>query len=291
MKQFVFAIFAFLTVAAGFSQKIKKVTATYTFYAPETMSIEEAKRTAIDRAKIQALADEFGTVVSQTTSTRVTNNDGDSKIDMLSTGQSEVKGIWVETIGEPKCEISYVDDALIVTAKISGKAKALYELQIPLDVKVLRNGTDSRCEDDSFRDNDDLFLSFQSPVDGSLLVYLVDHTTNNAYCLLPYGSSSQSCQSIKQNQKYVFFSPDHADYCDNPEIDEYTLTCSNSAGIEHNDIIVFFSSDALVKTNTSTSGEGLPRSLSLKEFNAWKAKLLGTSSDIQIINKPITITN
>jgi hypothetical protein len=45
---------------SAFAQKVKTVEGEYTYYAPENVTVEQAKITADDRAKIQALADEFG---------------------------------------------------------------------------------------------------------------------------------------------------------------------------------------------------------------------------------------
>ena len=76
----------FLVFCSAFSDKIKKVEGEYTYYAPENVTIEEAKRIAIDRAKIQALADAFGTIVSQTNTTRIENGTNGSNVDFLSVG-------------------------------------------------------------------------------------------------------------------------------------------------------------------------------------------------------------
>ena len=51
------------------AQKTERVTATYTYYAPEHVSIEEARRVALQRAQLQAIADAFGTIVTQTNAT------------------------------------------------------------------------------------------------------------------------------------------------------------------------------------------------------------------------------
>lgn len=59
-----------------FSQKMKTVEGEYTYHAPENVTLEEAKRTTLDRAKIQAIADAFGTIVSQNNATSVHNHNG-----------------------------------------------------------------------------------------------------------------------------------------------------------------------------------------------------------------------
>ena len=103
-----FLIFVLLSVAAvTFAQKTEKVTATYTYYAPENVSLEEAKRTALDRAKLSAIADAFGTMVTQSNSTIISNQGDQSDSRFLSLGGSEVKGEWIETTKEPEYSISY----------------------------------------------------------------------------------------------------------------------------------------------------------------------------------------
>ena len=96
---FIFLLAVSLTV---YAQKLKTVEGEYTYHASENVTLEQAKRTALDRAKIQALADVFGTIVSQYNATQVKNTNGHSSIDFTSIGGSEVKGEWIETIGEPE---------------------------------------------------------------------------------------------------------------------------------------------------------------------------------------------
>ena len=67
MKYWFLILFLFTYTTAAFSQKTQKVTASYTYYAPENVTLEEAKRTALDRAKTSAIADAFGTLVTQAT--------------------------------------------------------------------------------------------------------------------------------------------------------------------------------------------------------------------------------
>ena len=51
-----------------------------------------------------------------------------------------------------------------------------------------------------------MYLHFQSPVSGRLLVYLVDYTARQVYCLLPYSQQADMAQPIEQGREYLFFS-------------------------------------------------------------------------------------
>lgn len=282
-----FAILAlWLLTTAAFAQKVKTVEGEYTYYAPENVTMEQAKRTALDRAMIQAIADEFGTIVSQQNATRVENQNGRSDIDFLSIGGSEVKGEWLETIGDPIYNIRYEGDMLVVTVRVKGKAREIVTAAIDFQVRILRNGTDDKFEDDDFRSGDDLYLSFQSPVAGYLAVYLVD-ADNQAYCLLPYRNQTEGIYQVNANQRYVFFNTKEAPQPERPYVDEYVMTCSRSS--EHNQIYVIFSPNQFVKATDNQSNATLPRELKFEDFQKWLSKCRKHDKEMNIKIVPITI--
>ena len=252
-----------------FAQKLKTVEGEYTYHAPENVTMEQAKRTALNRAMIQALADEFGTIVSQSNTTRVENKDGQSNIDFLSIGGSEVKGEWIETIGEPIYNIRYEGDMLIVSVKVKGKAREIVSAGIDFQAKVLRNGTEDKFESDQFRSGDDLYLSFQSPVSGYLAVYLID-ANNQAYCLLPYRNQTDGIYPIKANQHYLFFNIKEAPQQERLYVDEYVMTCERET--EQNHIYIIFSPNQFAKATDNHTSPSLPRELSYKDFQKWLVK-------------------
>lgn len=249
-----------------FSQKMKTVEGEYTYHAPENVTLEEARRTALERAKIQALADAFGTIVSQTNATHVKNRNGSSDIDFLSVGGSEVKGEWIETVGEPQYDISYEQGMLVVKVCVKGKAREIVSAQICIKAKVLRNGTEDKFESEEFRDGDDLYLSFVSPVSGYLAVYLVD-AEQKAYCLLPYRSQTDGIYKVEANRRYLFFNIKEAPLQERQYVDEYVMTCSRSS--EYNQIYVIFSPQSFAKAADNASAETLPRELNFEDFQKW----------------------
>jgi len=265
-------IFVFISLSfsiTAFAQKLKMVEGEYTYHAPDNVSIEQAKRTALDRAMIQALADEFGTIVSQSNATRVENQNGQTSIDFLSVGGSEVKGEWIETIGEPTYNIRYEGDMLVVSVKVKGKAREIVSAGIDFQAKVLRNGIDDKFESDQFRSGDELYLSFTSPVSGYLAVYLVD-ADKQAYCLLPYRNLSEGIYPVKANQRYLFFNTKEAPQNERSYVDEYVMTCNHSS--EQNQIYVIFSPNQFVKATDNQSDATLPRELKFEDFQKWLTK-------------------
>ena len=162
-------VFLLITLPV-FSQKIKTVEGEYMYHAPENVTIEQAKRTAVERAKIQALADEFGTIVSQSSTTSIANINGQSSTNVLVLSGSDVKGEWIEDLGEPKVQVNYEGDMLVVTAKVKGKAREILSAGVDFTSKILRNGKEDKFESDDFKNGDDLYLAFQTPAKGYLAV-------------------------------------------------------------------------------------------------------------------------
>lgn len=276
--RYFYSLIVLLLCAPAWADSLRTVEAEYTYYAPENVTIEEAKRIAIDRAKIQALADAFGTIVSQSNNTRIENQNGNTSTDFLSVGGSEVKGEWIETIGEPAISISYDQGILVIKVSIKGKAREITRVSIDLQTVILRNGIDEKSASTDFKDGDDLFLSFQSPVNGYLSVYLVD-AENNAYCLLPYRAQQDGIYKVEANRRYLFFKETSAPSEERSVVDEYTMTCSRSS--EQNTIYVLFSPHSYIKAADNSSGELLPRDLSFEKFQKWLQNIRKRDNEFQ----------
>ena len=272
-----FFLILFTFSAAAFSQKTEKVTATYTYYAPEHISQAEAKRIALDRAKITAIADAFGTIVTQSNTNVVSVQNGKTEERFFSLGGSEVKGEWIETLKDPVYDIRYEGDMLVVSVEVTGRIREIVGAGIDFTAKVLRNGVEEKFESTEFRSGDDLFLYFKSPVDGYLTVYLLDETSGDVFCLLPYRASGEGAYRIEHDRSYVLFSSKHE--LNNPgDVDEYNMTCNSDK--EYNDVYVIFSPNAFAKANANeTMSEVLPRQLSFEDYQKWLAKLRKKDKD------------
>lgn len=277
-----------LSCCSIFAQKVKTVSAEYTFYAPETMSVEEAKRTALDRAKIQAIADEFGTIVSQSTSTVISNRNGETDSQFFAIGGSDVKGEWIETIGEPKFNIEYTANQLVVHCVVKGKAREIASAVINIIAKPLRNGTDLRHASYKYKDGDDLFLYFQSPVDGYISVYLLDEFNQTVYNILPYKSQNTTSAKIIANKEYIFFSKNHVGNNEKREVDEYTLTAESDK--EFHTLYILFSPSKIGKQIGFESDDiSLPKNVTFKDFQSWLSKSRIRDSYLQLVQCSLTI--
>ncbi len=271
----------------AFAQKMERVSAEYTYYAPENVSVEEAKRIALERAQIQAIADAFGTIVSQSNTTFISSQSNGTSSELFSLGGSDVKGEWIETIGEPQYEISYSQNTLVVKVSVAGRIREIATAAIDFKAKVLKNGIEDKFEATDFHSGDDLYLSFLSPVDGYLAVYLID-MEQQAYCLLPYRGQSEGIYRIKANKPYLFFNASNADPAERPVVDEYVMTSSQSH--EQNMIYIIFSPNSFAKAADNNVADRLPRVLGYSDFQKWLVRNRKTDSSMNLKKVYITIT-
>lgn len=281
--------FFFCIISVNLSaQRIMAGKGTYTYPVPENISIEEAKLIAVEKARLQVIADKFGTIIDMTTMTEVRNVDSKSSVEMVSFGESEVKGEWIEDVIAPEFRIDYNQGGLFITVTVEGKIREIVSADIDFKAKVLRNGLDDRFEGYDFKHGDDMFMSFISPIDGYLAVYLYDGN-NDAYCLLPYMAQNTGFFNVKRNKRYVLFSSADVSEGVSPNmVDEYNMTASKSR--EVNLLYVIFSPNKFVKALDNDNREVLPRSLDYKSFQKWLVKNRGRDKDMRVERKMITIS-
>lgn len=268
------------------AQQTKKVRGEYTYHAPENVTLEEAKRTALERAKIQLIAEEFGTVVTQTNTTFVENTDEESSVEFRSLAASDVKGEWIETIGTPEYSISYEQNMLVVKVCVEGRIREIKTAKVQFKAKVLRNGTDDRFEDYNFKNNDALYLSFTSPINGYVAVYLID-AEHNAYCALPYPNDSDGQTKVQHDKSYIFFSKEKAHPTERHITEEYKLTCDKDK--EVNWLYIIFSPNPFVKVVDEQGESFRPRMTDYETFSKWLTRCRRIDKEMVVDVKEVVI--
>ena len=269
----------------------RKISGTYIYYADPSMSIKEAKAAAIENAKVQALAKEFGTLIVQSTLSQEQQKQGRESSYFTQLSTSEVKGEWIEDTKEPEAVITATlpDDVMVIEATVHGKARPISNEAVDFETLVLRNGTEKRFADTNFKDGDDMYLYFKTPANGYVAVYLIDES-QTAYCLLPYANDPNGQQPVVHGKEYVFFSPEHTYDMPRNIIDQVYMTCDDE-NVEYNQLYVIYSPNAFTKAvdadKQANQGRLLPHQLPLKDFSRWLGKL-GTR-DKQMNRKIIRI--
>lgn len=234
----------------GQSTKIKRISITYEYISDNpNESPEQAERVAIEQARQKALEENFGLDVlgmsSMLAHNRVEGESVTSSEDFIMISDNSVRGEWIETIKQEVLK-TFQNGSWHVKVYLEGRARN-HSVEKAAIKYALINDVDDINSRSQFRDGDNLFLRFSSPVAGALCVYLVD-AESMAYCLLPYISSQIGYYPIEANRDYLLFSYSHEDQA-------LEVGLNTQYASEHNTIFIVFSPNKFIKAKDSQSGK------------------------------------
>ncbi len=306
-----FLMFNFVT-----AQKIARVSGEAQIELTKDKSRMETEKMARELATINALEKAFGRVVIQGNSTYLTNLNTGEKAETKSVfnmiANTSVKGEVLEIIDETFTDVPGYK-------YINGVKTAITEIKCDITVRAMELITPSieftafpvgclnvDCRKMEFKDNDDLYFYFNSPVSGYLSIFLDDG--NNSYRLLPYRNMPGKYESgmpVKADREYFLFS-DHPkfNYFEEEEnfVDTYQLYAETLSDM--NRLFVIFSKDPMNKPRLQKDnkeevltdkeiydGYSIPQSLKSEDFQRWlnKNRSYGRE-DMQVEIIDITIT-
>ncbi|MBD5315522.1 MAG: hypothetical protein HDS08_05115 [Bacteroides sp.] len=288
MKHLLLILTLAATVPMATAQKTAMVTATYTYYAPESMSVEEAKHIALDRAKTDAIAAEFGTTVTQSNTVVTTNTNGVSDTRLYSAGGSEVVGEWIETTTPPSYDISYDRGVLTVNVTVKGRIKEIDRSAPDIEIATYRNAISPNNLTEDFRDGDDFYMTATPSTDGFLVAYLLDEKCHTVYRILPYQQAKERNVKLNEGITATFFSTDGVDAITRAIIDSYSMTCDNP--VEFNRLYILFSESPISVSNAENRhDDDMPFEIDEDRFYNWLLKKRSTQG-IRVIERPLKIT-
>ncbi len=275
---FIFLL-AFLP-AFSFCQDLIKARGSAQMVLEDNMSKEDLQEELRRLAKIDAIENQFGSIIEQ--ESRVEINEGGTTFNIV--GDRYLKGEWIETTREHFAE-EYV--------KIKGKGKKDYELWMSCELtgiireitqpEILFEWTTTNCPEKVCRTTDfisgePMYLFFQSPVKGYLNVYSTED--EQTFRLLPYQNMSGNYSQhvpVSADVEYLFFSTDpHHNRLENfshLNADELIMTTEDDE--EYVYLYIVFSTKEFVKPTldhsyaSSVNDYIVPRSLKISEFESW----------------------
>ncbi len=263
----------------GISQKIYNAQGTAKVRLEEHMSRQETRDLARQQARQQAIETIFGTYVSKDAYVDVSQ--GSAQVTVYST--SELKGEWLKTNDESfeeesrkiKDEFGTRHEIWIV-CKVKGKVREIESPLIGYSFKT-QNCPEETCEVYEYENGESFYLSFQTPEDGYLSVYLVDET--QAYRILPYQempSAYLHTIPVEADRAYTFFAAQRSfDYFEDYNYflsDEIYLETEKSRELFK--VYVLFSPKPFSKPflNSEEGMEGeydIPKTLKKRNFEVW----------------------
>lgn len=260
------------------------------FVVPETMSIAEARTVAASRARIDALAGKYGTLVASMNT--VGMSDGTvNRFSML--GTSEVKGVWLKDTREvwQRMELDEATQQLYIRTKVWGKARPLTVAATPVVVETISDDGDTGSTATEFRNGEKFYLHFRSATDGYLAVFLIDES-GSVFTCLPYPSQRQNTVPVRKSADYVFFSKRRpAAVTAESDIRQYFLTAEKD--MEQNRLCIVFSPNDFTlaldeKQGVSANGQQVGR-YSFDDFNEALFRQRMADGRMQVVFKDIVI--
>lgn len=255
------------------------VEGSCTFVMPHYMSEAEGRETAVRKARLQALADEFGTVISQEVWTDVRNDNSNSSIAFWQSGASLVKGEWLSDVKDPEFVKSIGPEGeTILSVKVKGKARALKSL--PLDLKAFVSLPGAGLPQDRFLNDSRFTLNFKSPENGFIAVYLGDEE-GDVCRLLPFSQESVSSFHVNAMQDYEFFTSQKG------VEEQYRLLTQKPR--ERNMIYVVYARNDFSRPFDRYNPDRNLRILKRADFLDWVARLRSADTSVQIQTIPVEI--
>ena len=277
MRYYISVIFLFIAFTC-YSQKTVEVCGEYRYQVPGEIPLNRAKQIAIDKARNEAIANEFGQVVSQSTNTTIHSSGTQSSIQSDSYASTESKAIWLSDTKEPEVSIVYENDVMVITASVCGKARELKTAEVELKMQVTCNG----IETERFKNNEKVAIRFKSPVNGYVSIFFRDDNAGMIYCMMPYENEDGTAREVKSNKEYIYLSTEDPIY---PYQEETILVTDKT--VEFDTFIIVFSKKDF-SMPASEAGEFVPE-LSVEDFQKWLRKNRINDETMQTIEKTIQI--
>ncbi|MDX2196672.1 MAG: hypothetical protein NW207_09665 [Cytophagales bacterium] len=294
--KYIAVLFLIHNTTNTFSQKVKNVSGEFQLKMESSYTIELAKQKACDYARVQAMEDEFGRVVFQGNSTMLENKQSGSKVETKSVfsmiADTHVNAEWIEDTEEPKVTKEFVKDELWVKCKVNGKARELTREKIDIKVQTMAI-PDTKYKTTDFNNGQDLYLSFKSPKNGYVVIFLDDR--KSAYCIYPYQNmpyEEYASFEFQAQTDYIFFSEKNKFKPSWTWVDH--LQTSTESDYEQNRIFVLFSVNkinlpVLESAQKQSTGLSIPRSVSSEDFQRWVQKIRSKDDKMQLEIVDITI--
>lgn len=278
MRYTIHLILFLLLATTIHAQRVATVCGEYRYTVPGEVPLNRAKQIAIDKARNEAIANEFGQVVSQSTTTTIHTSNSKSQVQSDSYASTESKAIWLSDTKEPEVSIAYENDVMVITASVCGKARELKTAEVELKMQVLNNG----FEADQFRSGDKVSILLKSPASGYVAIFLRDDNAGVISCMMPYENEDGTAREVKSNKEYTYLSTADPIY----PYQEATILVTEKA-VEFDTFILVFSKKAFSMPATDM-GKFVPE-LSVEDFQKWLRKNRINDETMQTIEKTIQI--
>lgn len=282
-----------------FSQKTTNSSGEYTLRIEKNQTIEQAKELCLEQARINAIENAFGRIILNGNQSLISNskkgnlNTTNSYFNFIS--DSYVNGVWLKDLREPIIQIDKINEDFWVKVSVIGEVKEIKPEPVLFKVKTL-NCPNENCLTETFNNNQNFFVSFTSPIDGYLNIFLEDIKNGITSKIFPYHTDKISIENfkIKKNNNYILFSKKEDKFGFPELVDELEFYLEDNSKSEIYKLIILFSkndvNNPILNNNQNffkdkfniKEGYKFPEFIEINEFNTWFQKKIIREENIQI---------
>lgn len=285
MKKILSLFVCVVLATAAFAQQEKSVRGTYVYSVTDDKNITfaEARLNAIANARREALKEAFGVNMSVESAMLTDVKDGISHEAMLDMTSESLKGEWVADKIEPNVDVTYDKETrtfnYLVTVSGTAKERRKAKTDIVWDVHV--GGKTKADISNQIVGKKRVYVSFRSPIDGYVAIYLRD-SKDDMNCLLPYKNSGVGSFKVKAGEQYLFF---------DRTIDENAnpIQLSTSKDLEIDALYVVFSPNSFNKCRDTSVGNNRPNIVSSTYFHKWLIDSQNQDKEMEEMHKWLKI--
>lgn len=277
-----FSILIFAICLNVSAQDVKTVEVEYTYIAPETMPPMLAKRIALEKAQLEAIANEFGTTIDQTNYTYIDS----SSVDFKSYATSNSHGEWIATTREPEYDIKIEENLQIVSVKLKGKIRRIPESRAQIKMELC-NKIENSYHTTTFHNGEPMYMKCRFSQNGYVMVFLEDEE-GNAIRLLPFYIGDEACYEIKQDKEYVFFTEKN-DTIDESLVGGEKIVLTASHDKELNIVTLIYSPSLIHKPIYEKLGTSEFEYVPSTQFKKWISRLRTSNPELIVMQTPVII--
>ena len=279
-----FLSFFLLFPLSAQAQREADVSGKYVYVVSENdnITLKDAKRKCLELAKAAAIRDEFGEMITSDVIDSSVETNGESASSYFwENTVARAKGDWLGDTEKPQMDIKYEDGKLIFTAEVKGRVREIIQSKIDLKWEIMKDGNDKKKVASIFESGERAYVSFRSPADGYVAIYLIvgDDKTQ---CLLPYPKDIDGRFEVKGGRDYMFFDKE-----ENPQAKHITMTTKRR--VEDNQLVIIYSPNPFVKCNDTGGDKQHLSSLNTHDFQKWLLKCQREDRDMVVNKKWINI--
>jgi hypothetical protein len=283
------ALIFLLSTATLFAQKEKEVKASYSMELPKNITIEQLEQRCIEQARLKAIGDAFGLVLSETTVDNSQESNAGFNNSFAVLTKTNVQGEWLRDKTEPQLNWEPSGKTLKLTVNVHGvvrefpkTGKAKIEIHLSNDSKMSNDIT-------LFKDGQDLFASFQSSSKGNLSVFYVDHSSNEVYRLIPSATNNDlNTVEVLSDKVYPLFQT-VSPFSDNRSIPALSLSIPNGKDLQMDELVFVYSPKDIRKPSLTYNADARMYLMKYSDFEQWKTTSVQANSEAVIKSIAISI--